>query len=195
MMVILDPGHGKNTPGKRSPVWSDGAQLLEWEFSRDIVRRIQSSLNRIGIDSKILVPEALDISLKTRVNRANVIAMLHPGSFLISVHGNAAEHPNTGTGWEVWTSPGETTSDEIATHLFKEAQDKLQGFVMRSDYCDKDCDKESKFYMLVHTKCPAVLTENLFYDNEKDCRFMMSEEGRYQIALLHVEAILNYIIL
>ena len=30
LTVILDNGHGKDTPGKRSPVWTDGAQLFEW---------------------------------------------------------------------------------------------------------------------------------------------------------------------
>ena len=37
MMILLDNGHGCDTPGKRSPVWPDGRQLLEWEFNRDIV--------------------------------------------------------------------------------------------------------------------------------------------------------------
>lgn len=31
--VILDNGHGKETPGKRSPIWGDGSQLFEWEFT------------------------------------------------------------------------------------------------------------------------------------------------------------------
>ena len=43
-IVILDNGHGQETPGKRSPVWSDGKQLFEWEFNRDIVRRIADIL-------------------------------------------------------------------------------------------------------------------------------------------------------
>ena len=41
-MVILDNGHGKETSGKRSPIWSDGSQLFEWEFNRDIVQRISN---------------------------------------------------------------------------------------------------------------------------------------------------------
>ena len=42
-MVILDPGHGFNTEGKRSPVWEDGTQLFEWEFNRDIARAVKRS--------------------------------------------------------------------------------------------------------------------------------------------------------
>ena len=29
-MIILDNGHGSNTPGKRSAIWSDGAYLEVW---------------------------------------------------------------------------------------------------------------------------------------------------------------------
>ena len=32
MKVLLDNGHGENTPGKRSPKWSDGSQLFEWNM-------------------------------------------------------------------------------------------------------------------------------------------------------------------
>ena len=42
--IILENGHGSQTPGKRSPIWGDGSQLLEWEFNRDIVRRIAAML-------------------------------------------------------------------------------------------------------------------------------------------------------
>jgi N-acetylmuramoyl-L-alanine amidase len=193
MMIILDNGHGINTPGKRSPVWEDGSQLFEWEFNRDIVKRISRKLDALHIKNAVIVPEALDVSLKARIGRANRLAEDNPGSFFISIHGNAAGKPNTGTGWEIWTSPGQTESDKIAAIVFDTAKKNLPDFKMRSDYADADPDKESKFYVLVKTICPAILTENLFYDNEKDCRFMMSDEGRAVIARLHVEAITQYL--
>lgn len=55
--VILDNGHGIDTPGKRSPVWSDGTQLFEYEFTRDIVGKISEWLKFGGISHCILVPE------------------------------------------------------------------------------------------------------------------------------------------
>ena len=33
---IISPGHGKNTPGKRSP----DSSLMEWEFNRRLAKRI-----------------------------------------------------------------------------------------------------------------------------------------------------------
>jgi len=189
IVVILDNGHGCNTPGKESPVWPDGSQLHEWEFNRDVVRRIHARLISLSIPSRILIKEALDVSLKTRVSRANAIYAAHPGSFLISIHGNAGG----GQGWEAWTSRGETESDKIATLLYTHAKAMLAQFKIRTDYSDGDPDKESDFYILAKTNCPAVLTENLFYDNRKECAFMMSDFGRDLIAKMHVFAIQTYL--
>ena len=188
-MIILDPGHGYNTTGKASPIWPDGTQLFEWEFNRDVARRVKRDLSHQGIKSVILVEGAIDVYLHVRANRANEIARRFPGSFLISIHGNATPG---GRGWEVWTSPGQTESDKIATKLYESAKYYLQGFRMRHDYTDGDPDKESPFTILMKTTCPAVLTENLFYDNEKECRFMLSDYGKEMITKLHVDGIIDY---
>lgn len=187
-IVILDNGHGKETAGKRSPVWSDGSQLFEWEFNRDIVRRIVEKLEADGIPYRVLVPEETDISLTERARRANEIAKENNGkAYVLSIHANAGG----GTGWEVYTSPGQTPSDAIATVFFEEAGRELvpDGWRMRSDYSDSDPDKEANFAILTKTTCPAILTENFFMDTEKDCRFIMSEDGRERIANMHVAAI------
>ena len=185
-IVILDNGHGKETPGKRSPVWSDGKQLFEWEFNRDIVRRIAEQLKAENIPFSILVPETNDVTLGERCRRANAIhAKNNKEAFLVSVHANAGG----GTGWECYTSVGNTKSDAIATTICDLAKQKFPGEKMRFDYSDGDPDQESQFYILKNTNCPAILTENFFMDNEKDCRFIMSNNGRQMIADLHVAAI------
>lgn len=174
--------------GKRSPIWGDGSQLLEWEFNRDIVRRIAAMLKAEGIKFEILVPEDNDVSLSERCRRANVIYDdCGQNAVLFSIHGNAGG----GTGWECYTSVGKTKADEIATVLCNEAEKEFapDGWKMRFDHCDGDPDKESQFYILKHTVCPAVLSENFFFDNEKDCRFMMSDDGKERIAKVHFEAI------
>ena len=69
--LILDNGHGKETPGKRSPLWPDGTQLFEYEFNRDIVNRLVRLFEGTGLNVVKLVPELNDIPLKERVTRAN----------------------------------------------------------------------------------------------------------------------------
>lgn len=85
-MIILDNGHGINTPGKRSPF---KPVLYEYEFNRDVVKRISNKLNQLHIKNTILVPEDEDVSLSTRVKRANSIYKQHPDAILISIHANA----------------------------------------------------------------------------------------------------------
>ncbi len=186
---ILDAGHGINTKGKRSPVWKDGSQLFEWEFNRAIVERIASKCNQLGIHHHILVPEDNDVPLSERCNRANQLKSKLP-KIVVSVHGNAAgvEQAN---GYEVWTSPGKTKSDQVATVFYNQIK-KLTDLKMRRDNSDGDPDKESRFYILIHTKMPCILTENGFFTNEKECRLMLSDDYQNLIAEAHVQAMLIY---
>ena len=85
----LDNGHGKSTPGKRSPIFSNGQQFFEYEFDRDIVARIMQGLDALGISYHEICPEVeTDVPLKTRVARANDLDSALPKVFL-SVHANA----------------------------------------------------------------------------------------------------------
>lgn len=189
MVVILDNGHGKETKGKRSPVWPDGSQLLEWEFNRDVVCRLSEMLVRSGIPYEVLVPEMSDVPLFERCRRANEIYDRTDGHcFLISVHANAGG----GSGIEVYTSRGETNADGIAFDIFNQLDEEFgKEWPMRSDWTDGDPDKEEDFYILSRTKCPAVLVELFFMDNEKDCRFILSVEGRQRCASAIYKAIRN----
>lgn len=188
MLIILDNGHGKETPGKRSPKWEDGSQLFEYEFNRDIVRRIAEKLKQHNIPYYILVPELEDISLSERCKRANNIYKDNKDCMLLSIHANAGG----GTGWEAYTSIGNTKSDTYATILYQKAKKYFPNWKIREDKTDGDPDKEDNFYILKNTSCPAVLTENFFMDTKKDCAYILSEEGRENIANMHVNAILNF---
>lgn len=191
-LIILDNGHGQETRGKRSPVWADGSQLLEWKYNRKVVNDIFRQLQSSGIGCTKLVPEDSDIPLRERVDRANRMAAANSISqtLLVSVHVNAAGVAGTASGWEIHTSPGHTKADEYARY-FWDAADRLLGdrFPIRGDWEDGEGDRDSDLYILRHTACPAVLTENLFMDNEKDCRFLLSEDGFRKIVQLHVDAI------
>ena len=188
--VILDNGHGMECKNG-SPRWPDGSQLMEWEFTRDIVRRISFMLTKSNIKNVTLVTEKHDISLQERVKRANKIYKdTGKRCFGISVHGNAGG----GTGFEVWTPVGKTKSDDIATVIWNEMKSEFPSKKMRVDTSDGDVDKEKNFTILHGTKCPFVLTENFFMDNFDDCKVMMSDAGRQKIANAHVRAIKKILI-
>lgn len=191
-MIILDAGHGFDTPGKRSPIWEDGSYLLEWKYCRAIVNEIAKRLKVLGIPFHILVPEDNDIPLRTRVQRANKVAAENGISqtLLVSVHLNAAQQINSASGWEIHTSPGETRSDEYARIFWETAKEILgDKFPMRGDFEDGNPDRDSSFAIIRDTACPAVLTENLFMNTEKDCQFLMSSLGEKSIIDIHVKSI------
>ena len=188
-LVILDAGHGIDTPGKRSPVWSNGTQLFEWKFNRNIVDYIIGYLEVANISYVKLIEESQDISLKERVDRINSIFKEYKDKYkiyLVSIHGNAADNAPTANGIEVFTSIGETKSDTIAEVFYSKL--KNLGWKMRPNRSNKG-GKEENFYILKNSHCPAVLTENGFYTNEEECKKMLEFYWQKEIALAHYKAI------
>ncbi|KAB4167171.1 N-acetylmuramoyl-L-alanine amidase [Bacteroides uniformis] len=190
MKVLIDNGHGSNTPGKRSP---DG-RLREYAYTREIAERLVMELRKNGIDAERIVKEEIDVPLAERCRRANEYKASE--AILVSIHCNAAGNGSdwmSARGWEAWTSVGKTKADKLATCLYENAEYCLPGMKIRKDMTDGDQDKESGFNILKHTKCPAVLTENLFQDNKKDVEFLLSEEGKLAIVNMHVWGIMKYL--
>ena len=190
MKVLIDNGHGSNTPGKRSP---DG-RLREYAYTREIAERLVMELRKNGIDAERIVKEEIDVPLAERCRRANEYKASE--AILVSIHCNAAGNGSdwmSARGWEAWTSVGKTKADKLATCLYENAEYCLPGMKIRKDMTDGDQDKESGFYILKHTKCPAVLTENLFQDNKKDVEFLLSEEGKLAIVNMHVWGIMKFL--
>lgn len=195
MKILIDNGHGENTPGKRSP---DG-MFREYSYAREIAESIVRELISRGYDAERIVRENLDVPLAERARRVNEICGKYGtrNVILVSIHcnavGNGSQWMNA-RGWSAYTSKGNTKADMLASCIYKAAADKLPaGTKIRSDWSDKDPDWEENFYILTKTKCPAVLTENFFQDNKEDVEFLNSAEGKQAIIALHVEGIIKYI--
>ena len=193
MLILLDPGHGLNTPGKRSP---DGT-ILEAAYNREIAQLTLAKLQANGYDAQLLVPETEDIPLKERVRRTNAHcqAFGKTNVILISIHVNAAGDGSkwmNATGWSCYTCKGQTESDRLATCLYEAAIKNFPGKRIRTDYSDNDPDWEENFYILRHSLCPAVLTENFFMDG-LDLEFLQSKACKQAIVDTHVEGIIEYL--
>lgn len=195
MIILLDPGHGINTPGKRSP---DG-RLREYHYNRELAALIYFGLRREGIDARIIVNEEVDVPLSERIRRVNDVCneVGKANVLLVSIHCNAAGDGTkwiNASGWECYTSPGKTKSDRVATCIFNEADRYLPDcHKRRADWSDGDPDKEARFYMIIHSKCAAVLTENLFMDCKADVDYMLSDKGIIALANIHINGIINYL--
>lgn len=194
MTIILDPGHGIETPGKRSP---DGL-FREYEYNRLIASRVIAELNDCGYDAQLLVPEITDVPLTERCHRVNTICDELGASnvILVSIHVNAAGSDckwHNASGWSAYTSPGITRADLLAYDLYEAAKKYLVGQKIRQFNGPKEPDFESNLYLLKHTKCAAVLTENMFQDCRKDVEFLQSHSGKNALTMLHVEGIRDFI--
>ena len=194
MKILIDNGHGHNTPGKRSP---DG-KFREYAYNREIAKRIVADLIDRGYDAELLVPEDNDISLEERVRRVNKICLASDPScvILVSIHINAAGNGSkwtNATGWSVYTCKGQTASDKLAECLCEAAIKNFPGKRIRTDYSDGDSDWEENFYILRKSHCAAVLTENFFMDNKSDLEYLQSRAGKQAVIDTHVEGIIEYL--
>lgn len=192
MIVLIDNGHGRETPGKRSP---DG-RLREYAWAREIARRIAIALQREGIDARLLVPETTDIPLSVRTRRVNEVCKAEGARnvCLVSIHNNAAGadgrwHDARGFAVYVSNNAGQG-SRRLAAEFYAGA--KARGLTGNRATPPQGFWQAS-LAMCRDTKCAAVLTENLFQDNREDVAYLLSSEGKTAIADLHVNAISNYI--
>ena len=194
MKVLIDPGHGIDTPGKRSP---DGL-FREYLWNRQVADLILEGLVSAGVDASLVVTETNDVSLRNRVNRVNTICNKFgaDGVLLVSIHANAAGNGSAwmnAKGWSCYTSKVKTKSDQVAECLYDAFEAEFPERKIRKDMSDGDRDWEENFYVLEKSKCPAVLLENFFYDNREECAWMLQEENKRRIASAAVKGIIKYI--
>ncbi len=191
MIILIDNGHGINTPGKCSP---DG-RFKEYAWAREIAKMLYNRL-KDSYTTKLITPEEVDISLATRVKRVNDVCLEHGAKnvLLISIHTDAAGadgkwHNARGFSARVGTNAS-SRSKKLASCLWNRAIEMgLKG---------NRCVPNEKYiaqnlYILKNTHCPAVLTENLFQDNKEDVDFLLSAEGKKKIVDMHVKGIIDYI--
>lgn len=191
MKVLIDNGHGADTPGKRSP---DG-RLREYAYAREIADRVVDALAAEGIDPLRIVPEEEDVKLGERVRRANAhYTKSGRQAILVSIHCNAAGDGSAwmnASGWSVFAdTTASQNSKRLATALAKAAIGK--GVKVRR-YSPTQAYWLQDLYICKHTHCPAVLVENFFQDNRADVDFLLSEEGKQCVTDIMVEGIKNYL--
>ena len=197
LVILIEPGHGKETPGKRSP----NGLLREYAWNRKTAKAAVEKLNSFGFNSVLLVPEENDVPLAKRVRRANEYCQKYgkENVIYVSVHVNAAGPGNQwmkARGWSVWTTPGQTESDKVANDLYEAAVQKFtpKNLNIRQQlFPDGDPDYEEYFYVLKNTKCPTVLIENFFMDNKEDYEYLMSDESIVDCSEVIVNGLVAYI--
>lgn len=193
MRILIDAGHGIDTPGKRSP---DGV-FREYLWNREVAEMLYDLLQEYGFDADLVVTETNDIPLKTRVRRVNEVCSLHGSHnvLLLSIHSNAAGSGKdwmNAKGWSAYTTKGKTRSDIAAKCLYDAFEEDFKERKIRRDLQDGDPDWEEDFYIIKKTSCPAVLIENFFYDNKEECQWLLLEHTKRRVAKAILKGIQYY---
>ncbi len=190
-MWCLDNQHGKDTRGKRSPMFEfngEATQFFEYEFDRDIVSRVELLLKQNGIATYRVTPETNDISLKQRAARVNNLESYLPKRLLI-ISSNAGP-PNAKSEW--------TKANGIETYYYADSyegrelatifQNKL---INVTGWNNRGIKPNSNIYGLKNSKSPALLLELGFFNNEAQVQELMKDSVRQQLAQAIVDAILE----
>lgn len=190
MFIVLDCGHSKNTSGKRSP---DG-RFREYEYNRRLGKEIGKRLSQLGINWCFTydTEDEKDLALTDRANVANRMSKMYGAKnvLLVSIHhnacGNGKEWINA-TGWEIYTTKGDTISDKYAKVFVESAREVLPqyGRKIRGH-------NEADFTVIKKTVCPSVLIEYGFFTNKQEMEWMMTDEALDAFATLTVNAIKKF---
>ncbi len=176
-IVVVDPGHGGSDCGAFNPE----AFVYESEINLDLAY-LFAPWGAGDFDVIATRDTDENVSLEDRVATSN----LHQADAFISFHCNSSEDKSV-QGFEVWTSPGETRADALATAIFNGIKAACPDRRPRMDYDDGDPDKEAQFYVLRHTAAPAVLIEFGFISNDEEAAWL--EDILNQVTLVQAVAL------
>ena len=151
--VFIDPGHGGIDPG--CPL-GEG----EKEYNVRIANCLASMLQARGYKVEQSRRNDLSVSLKQRCQMANAFYQANGGIF-VSIHHNASTSTHA-EGMEVFYCRGSRVGYVLANNMIT----GMQTYLYENRIVNRGV-KEGSFYVLRHTKAPAVLVECEFLTGPK----------------------------
>ena len=188
MKTMIDPGHaGRNVdPG----AVNSATGLQEADVALQVSRLVESQLLAAGHEVKLTRTDwehAETDDLGYRTSLANDWG----AELFVSIHCNSAASPSA-AGYEVWTSPGDTPGDVLATCIYEQIATEFLDRAGRTDLSDGDPDKESRFYVLVHTDAPACLLEMAFISNDEEAALLSNAAWQERYARAIARGVTDY---
>ncbi len=176
MLICIDAGHGRHTPGKRCLRSIDPKETREWELNRRIADKLQKLLE--GCDCQTMRVDdptgERDIPLKERTDRANRAG----AKFYLSIHHNAGINGGAGGGIVVYTGLGHMPNSEGAAEVIYRHLIAATG--LRGNRAQPIAKQD--LHVLRETKMAAVLVEHGFMDSTHDTPIILTEQFADQAA-------------
>lgn len=179
--ICLDAGHGGKDSGALGP---NG--LRESDVALSVVMLLGSMLTPY-LDVTYTRKTDVFIELSGRASIAND----QQADAFLSIHCNSGGQ-GSGDGFEVFTSPGETNSDRLATCLFIPYGAKFPMKRKRMDLSDADEDKEASFTVLTRTRMAAALFELEFIHTKEGEAWLKDPRNQKACAEALMPGVLDY---
>ena len=192
MKVLIDNGHGLETPGKRS---LDGT-FREAVWAREFAMILERKLIAEGFEAERITPEDCDVALNERVLRVNKICDENPDEdfLLLSIHCNAAQ-----VGYGNWMAARgfESFVSFNSSAKSRRCASVLQANMWNAGYKGNRAQNGRGFCVqnlaiCRDTKCPAVLAECLYMTNDADLALLRDEKHVNNMAEIFVKSFKYY---
>lgn len=197
--IFLDAGHGgldnkgryTTAPGKMFRHPGQKMTIRDWFYEgvknriyvEHTIQKLSAQLAEARLPCELIrtYHPIRDTPRRERIQLINRLAQQYDKCLVVSEHSNATKY-HTARGFQVWTSRGQTESDIYAQSLidyyklcFGEWIDLSLGDIdTLEDYSDGDGDYEADFDLVKLTRPPAILIENLFFDQLQDASLLVN---------------------
>jgi N-acetylmuramoyl-L-alanine amidase len=169
MLIVIDAGHGPNTPGKRTP---DGS-MKEYEFNSAVANYLRDELAKYeNVRVHFTHSDREDVPLKRRTDEANRLK----ADLFVSIHANAA-----GADW--------SSAEGIETYVYKTRPreavalaEKVQAQLVSATGRKNRGVKTADFHVLRETHMTAILVECGFMTNREEAALLKSDDYRRKVA-------------
>lgn len=208
-LYLLDSGHGPavgcdNKAVKVKLKSGRDTCFYEWMFNWKVREVLAHKLDSANIQYQFVNDDyGEDMHMDDRVAKVNRICE-NRKCVLLSIHGNAAQNKKA-KGLEVYSTKDYDFSDSFFQSQKKAFSDSLAKKMFanyKSEFCRKgDCEhvlrrntqaqgyKEKGWTIITKTRCPAILTENGFFTNEREMAIMSTRKFKERIAEAHFQLI------
>ena len=205
--ILIDNAYGLDTKGRMSPFienlegiplnFLNGNRFCEWVFNRELAKSILVELQHQGFTTRLVVNERVDINLASRVKRINNICSQYGAKNVVLLSIGCGLDLNKDNwsdkkGWSFYVTDKRFENDLLGSCMMSHAIKYLgdSNVVKNNPYDMQECDH--KGFLLKKVLCPSVATQNFFYTNESNLRYMVSEEGYQNLIKVHVDAVVDY---
>lgn len=206
-IVVIDPGHSKNSPGTYK-TW-DGILYREEELTLKIANYVKAALEEYSNVTVYLTRNENDNpTIYDRVSYASNLG----ADILVSIHLNSAgdvnEVPTTANGVEAMVAKIGTYNPDNAQagqELARAILNQLvalgfndRGFVLREGSSVYEDGSTADYYGIVRygqqMNVPSIIVEHGFLNNESDFRtYLSTEEGLRQLGIADAKGIAEYL--